>query len=165
MSKGLYWLNSRAGAACQSANHADTGQAGIPGILPSHSLIVTKKSLFRDAGNCARKSSIPRSFVCGKWPGIWRKSRKFPVLSLLSGKLTPGDWFEIDCVRHHALFRTVRFPGDCQKACHWRAFAPASRSLAETISCATAISGGLSLGRGIPFPRCRSLLCWKLVPM
>ena len=30
---------------------------------------------------------------------------------------------------HHALFRTARFPGDCQKARHWRAFAPAFRSL------------------------------------
>ena len=56
------------------------------------------------------------------------KIAKFPVLFPVSRELRCRDGFDSDCVRHHAFFRTVIFPGDCRIARHWWAFAPAARS-------------------------------------
>src|SRR5215203_2227919 len=48
---------------------------------------------------------------------------KFPVLFPVSREIGNGDGFDNDCVRHHALFRTARFPGYLQMARSWRASA------------------------------------------
>ena len=77
----------------------------------------------------------------------------FPVLFPASREFRQRDGFDIDCVRHHALFRTADFrrrPKSPQLA----GFCGCVSVSAETVSGLNAILGGLSLGQGIPFPRC-----------
>ena len=57
---------------------------------------------------------------------------------------------------------TARFPGFGQEARNWRAFAAAFRSPRTPFSGLNATLRGLSLGRGIPFPRCGSI--WPAQP-
>ena len=47
---------------------------------------------------------------------VFKRQRSFShYLSQFLRVLEAGDRFDGDCVRHHALFRTARFPGDGQK--------------------------------------------------
>ena len=59
---------------------------------------------------------------------------------------------------HHAVFLTARFLRDCQQASNWRAFAAAFGSQRRPFLASMRILGVVSLGRGISFPRCRSIL-------
>jgi hypothetical protein len=105
------------------------------------------------------KFRFPAAFECptGDWFESYEPSSLLCLRDGVRYDWVPGTQFESSQV-HHALFRTARFPGDGQGARQLAGSCGCVLFSAETVSGLKAILGGLSLGRGIPFPRCRSIL-------
>ena len=130
------WRRQRSASCCNGIS-----SGGRLGLLPPH----------------ASRAAAARLFFCENRAGPTCVGAGLRRGVRAAGSYRCGWRFESSRA-HHAVFLTARFLRDCQQASNWRAFAAAFGSQRRPFLASMRILGVVSLGRGISFPRCRSIL-------